>query len=99
MKNGNIVLCDACNEPLDGVLGIAKIKKRYLSIKGPVNWKYYDKHGDWHIVYAQSEKYSAIYELNFCNGFCLDDYMGQRLIMKAKYHEENNLPKIDITDI
>lgn len=84
---------------MDGTVGTAKTHKRYMTISGAVNWKYWDKNGQWHIVYAQSEKYAVLHPLNFCNGFCLDDYMGQRLMMKAKWHEENNMPPIDLTNV
>lgn len=99
MRNALQTTCDACDEVLDGKVGTAFVKKRYLQIQGAITWKYWDRHGQFHWVNAVQGPSAFNATLFFCNGFCLDDFMGQRLMIKAKYHEENNLPKIDIESI
>lgn len=94
MKNSIYTTCDACNEIIDGVDKVAKVQKRYLTIQGSISLTYWDEHGVPHFCYAVEGPNAKYTFLHFCDGFCLDDFMEVRLMMKAKYHEENNLPLI-----
>lgn len=101
MREDNITKCDGCDRILEGVSGTAKVNLPYLVIKGGVRMSYADRRGTRHILFAREYKEPENLKpedlyFYFCNGFCLDDYMGSKLILKAKYHEEAGLPFIDV---
>ncbi len=106
MRNSTYTTCDGCGTIIDGRDGTAVVKSTYITIKGSLRLNYYDSYGVQHHAYDRfrpaaedtvGRKPFLDYEYyDFCSGFCLDDFMETRLIMKAKYHEDNNLPPINL---
>lgn len=95
MQNRIYTACDNCATVLDGLHKAAKVKKSYLTIKGTICLKSYDKQNTEHYTYALFKDEAALTYLHFCNGTCLDEYMQGRLILKAKYHSDHDLPFVD----
>jgi hypothetical protein len=96
MNNGVFTACDFCGEPLEGLFKNAMVKKQFLSIRGTVCLKVYDRNKVEHYVYANPDKVQAMSRfLHFCNGNCLDGYMEMRIVLKTQYHDIKGLQPVD----
>lgn len=96
MENRIYTACDNCATVLDGLYKAAKVKKSYISFKGSLCLKSYDKNDIEHFTYANPNKLDALQTfMHFCNGTCLDEYMQARVFLKAEYHQDNDLPAVD----
>lgn len=95
MQNGIVTVCDACMTPLDGIQGTHRVKKQYISIKGSICLKAFDKNMVGHYVYAQTPDYVGRDFMHFCDGTCLDDYMSVKVMLKGEYHDKNGLAPVN----
>ena len=96
MQNRVYTACDNCAAVIDGMFKAQRVKKSYISFRGSLCLKSYDKNSIEHFTYANPSKEEALNTfMHFCNGVCLDEFLQTRLILKSEYHQDNNLPDVD----